>query len=110
MTNETMAPQGTLEGNKQAFVKDMKSVVADADAVLSNIAQSAVDEFSLARGKLDANLAQAKSRLIDAGAAVSDRARFAADSTDLYVRDNPWKMLGFAAAAGVVIGAILSRR
>jgi ElaB/YqjD/DUF883 family membrane-anchored ribosome-binding protein len=47
---------------------------------------------------------------VDASMAVSDRARYAADATDVYVRDNPWKMLGVAAAAGVVIGGILLRR
>lgn len=110
MTNGITTSFGTVEGNKQALVRDLKSAVGDADRLLSNAAASTADEIALARTKLEARLAQAKTLLVDASVAVSDRARLAADATHAYVRDNPWKMLGVAAAAGIVIGAILRSR
>lgn len=110
MTNGIFSPQGKFDGSKEAIVKDLKNVVADADAMISNVAQTTADEFAQARSRLEASLSHAKSRFVEAGTAVSGRARFAADQTDIFVRENPWKMLGIAAAAGLVIGAILSRR
>jgi len=110
MSNGIFSSQSSFDDNKQAIVKDLKNVVADADAMISNVAQTTADEFAQARTRLEASLTNAKSRIVEAGTAVSDRARFAADQTDVFVRENPWKMLGIAAAAGVIIGAILSRR
>lgn len=101
---------GTIESSKQALVNDLKRVVGDADILLNNVAVTTVDEFSAARGKIEASLSQAKTRLIDAGMAVGERARGTVDATDVFVHENPWKVLGIAAVAGVVIGAILSRR
>lgn len=110
MTSEMMTSHGTVESSKQALVKDLRSVVGDADALLSNVANSTIDEFALARTRLEERLSQAKTRLFDASLAVSGKARCAADATDVFVHENPWKVLGVAAAAGMIIGAILSRR
>lgn len=110
MTTMAITDHGTFEGNKQALVKDLKSVVSDADALINNMAAASSEEFAKARTKLEARLAQAKTLLVDAGAAVSERARNTVNATDGYVRENPWKVLGVAAAACVVIGALLSRR
>jgi len=110
MTTGILTNHGTFEGSKQALVKDLKNVVSDADDLINNVATATADEFAAARTKLEARLTQAKTRLMDASMAVSDKARCTVDATDKYVSDNPWKMLGVAAAAGVVIGAILSRR
>ena len=110
MTNGITTTFGAAEGNKQALVRDLKSAVGDADRLLSNAVALTADEITLARTKLEARLAQVKTLLVETGMAVSDRARHTADATDAYVRDNPWKMLAVAAAAGIVIGAILRSR
>ena len=110
MTTETISNQGAVEGSKQALVRDLKNVVGDANALINNVATATTDELVMARTKLEARLAQAKTRLRDASSALTDKARGSVDATDEYVRNNPWKVLGVAAAAGVVIGAMLSRR
>ena len=110
MINGTLSNDETVEGSKQAVVTDLKNAVGDAGNLVNSAAAATADEFARARTKLDDRLDQAKSRLIDAGQTVSDKARYTADATDQFVRDNPWKVLGVAAAAGLVIGAMLSRR
>lgn len=50
------------------------------------------------------------SRLSDAGAVVSDRARYAMGATDAYVRENPWKVLGVGLALGAILAAVLLTR
>lgn len=110
MNNGMIPSHGSVDGSKQALVRDLKNAVGDADRLLTNVVASSADEIALARRKLESRLTHAKTVLVDASMAVSDRARYAADATDAYVRDNPWKMLGVAAAAGIVIGGILLRR
>ncbi|HJV93829.1 MAG TPA: DUF883 domain-containing protein [Azonexus sp.] len=110
MINATFTNDGTVEGSKQALVMDLKNAIGDAGNLVNNAAAATADEFAQARSKLEARLGQAKTRLLDASLAVSDKAKCTADATDRFVRDNPWKVLGVAAAAGLVIGAILSRR
>ena len=110
MINGTFTNDGTVEGSKQALVKDLKNAVGDAGALVNNVAAATADEFTQARTKLEALLCQAKTRMLDARLAVSEKAKCTADATDHFVRENPWKVLGVAAAAGVVIGVILSRR
>lgn len=50
------------------------------------------------------------SRLADASAKVSDRARYAIGATDDYVRENPWKVLGVGLALGALLAAMLLNR
>ncbi len=110
MKNGMIHSHGSVDDSKQALVTDLKNAVGDADRLLNNVLASSADEIALARKKLESRLTDARTVLVDASTAVSDRARYAADATDAYVRDNPWKMLGVAAVAGIVIGGIFLRR
>jgi ElaB/YqjD/DUF883 family membrane-anchored ribosome-binding protein len=106
MTTELTA----IEGTKDKLVRDLRVVVADSDDLLKELANSSVDQFAAARTKVEARLGEARSRLDDARIALTGTAKDAADTTHEYIRENPWKVLGVAAAAGLVIGFVLSRR
>lgn len=104
------ASHGTVERKKEKLVMDLKGVVADADDLLKEVARSTGEEFVAARAKIEGRLDEAKSRLDDARTAVAGKARYAADAAHEYVRDNPSKILGVAAVAGLIIGFLLSSR
>jgi ElaB/YqjD/DUF883 family membrane-anchored ribosome-binding protein len=55
-------------------------------------------------------LQDAKTTFAQAQTTVTDTARQAAQYTDDYVRMNPWKSLGIAAIAGLLVGVLLARR
>ena len=42
--------------------------------------------------------------------AFMEKTREAAQTTDTYVHENPWKVIGIAAALGLVVGLLLSPR
>jgi ElaB/YqjD/DUF883 family membrane-anchored ribosome-binding protein len=42
--------------------------------------------------------------------AVVSRTREAAETTDEYVRENPWKVIGIAAGLGFVLGLLMAPR
>jgi ElaB/YqjD/DUF883 family membrane-anchored ribosome-binding protein len=109
MNNGTIPPLGSIESAKQNLVKDLATVAADGGAILNSVVRTSAEEMALARTRLEASLGQAKSRLLDTGTAVSEKAVHAAEVTASYIRQNPWKTLGIAAATGVIVGALLKR-
>lgn len=109
MNNGITAPSGSIESAKQTLVKDIAIVAADGGAMLDSVVRTSAEEMAQARSRLEASLCQAKSRLLDTGSALSEEAAHAAAVTASYVRQNPWKTLGIAAAAGVIVGVLLKR-
>ena len=96
--------------SKQKLVADLKVVVADAEELLRATASQAGEKVSAARERIQASLATAKVKLTDAERALLDKTKETAKVADEYVRENPWQAVGIAAAAGLVLGVLISRR
>lgn len=89
---------------------DLKSLVADSDDLLQELVKCSNEEFSAARARIERRLRETSARLDHARAAIARKAGRAADSTIEYVQENPWKVVGVAALAGLITAFILSRR
>ena len=100
----------TTEVSKDKLVADLKVVVADAEELLRATASQAGEKVAAARERIQASLAAAKIKLADTERAVVEQTRKAAKATDEYVHENPWKAVGIAAVAGLVLGVLISRR
>ena len=98
-----------VEVSKEKLMQDLRMVVADAEELLRATAGQAGEKVSAARERIQENLAAAKVRLAAAQEAVADKARQAANATDEYVHDNPWKAVGIGAGVGLIIGMLISR-
>jgi ElaB/YqjD/DUF883 family membrane-anchored ribosome-binding protein len=48
--------------------------------------------------------------LSDGAAQVKGQARQVSRTTDTYVRDNPWQVVGIAAVVGIALGILMTRR
>lgn len=96
--------------NNEKLVQDIKSVVADAEAILRATAGQTGEEVAELRATMTARLADAKARLIAVEEAVVEKARLAAKATDEYVHDNPWQSVIIAGGVGFLIGYLASRR
>jgi len=96
--------------SKQKLVADLKVVVADAEELLRATASQAGEKVSAARERIQASLATAKVKLTEAERALLEKSKLAARATDDYVHENPWQAVGIAAAAGLVLGVLISRR
>jgi ElaB/YqjD/DUF883 family membrane-anchored ribosome-binding protein len=82
----------TLKASKDRLVEDANEVVRDIGS------------------RVESNLNSARASLTKAQEAVGAQARYAADYTDQYVHENPWKSIGFAAVVGLLIGVLMSGR
>ena len=97
------------EVGTEKLMQDFRMVVADAEELLRATAGQAGEKASAARERIQENLATAKARLAAAEDAVVAKTRQAANATDEYVHENPWKAVGIAAGAGLIIGMLISR-
>ena len=96
--------------SRDKLVQDMKVVIADAEDLLRATANQAGEKIAVARERIQDSLHQAKVKLAEAEALVTERAKQAARYTDEYVHENPWRAIGVAAGIGLLLGLLISRR
>ncbi len=94
----------------EKLMSDLRLVVHDAEELLKATAGQAGEKVAAVRAQAEASLRAAKERLATMGNGVLSQARYAADTTDRYVRANPWQSVGIGAAIGLLIGFLASRR
>ena len=96
--------------SREKLASDLRIVVADAEELLRATAGQMGEKAVIARERIQESLRAAKDKLSRAEEAVVDKTKAAARATDDYVHDHPWGAVGIAAAVGLVIGMLISRR
>lgn len=81
-------------------VDDLTKAIKDIDA----------PEIARVRAKVKMAMAAAKSAIYDGAAQVRGQAKQVSKTTDTYVRDNPWQVVGIAAVVGIALGIMMTRR
>ena len=94
----------------QSVGRDVQNVVNEAQELLKTVHDEGASKLNEVKTKVHAQYDVARAKLGDLQSTVADGAKAAADTTDEYVRTNPWTAVGIAAAAGAVIGFLASRR
>ena len=92
------------------LMEDLRMVVTDAEELLRATAGHAGEKVAAARERAGQSIDAAKARISQAGYAAADQTRIAAKATDDYVHENPWTAVGVAAAVGIVLGVLMSRK
>jgi ElaB/YqjD/DUF883 family membrane-anchored ribosome-binding protein len=103
-------PNEQTVASQEKLVSDMKAVITDAEEILHATADQAGEKVASLRGRIQERLQAARVRLADAEAVLVAKTRVAAQATDAYVHENPWKSVGIAAGVGFLVGFILGRR
>lgn len=109
-TQAVRSAANQLNGQKEKLVEDIRTVVTDAENLLKQAKSTGAEGYAAVRAQLEDKLADTVVRLQEVQEELRFRARYAARATDAYVHENPWKSMGVVAAAGVVVGLLLSRR
>jgi ElaB/YqjD/DUF883 family membrane-anchored ribosome-binding protein len=95
---------------KEKLVSDLKTVIADAQELLSLAADQVSESSAEVRGRIQTGLHLSRAKLAHLQEVAVTKAKSAGHATDEYVHENPWKSIGFAAGAGLIIGMLLRRR
>ena len=95
---------------RERLVDDFVSVLSEAEELLKKAGSETGERARDLRAQVEGKLLAAKLRLQELEGEALDRAKEAAKYTDEYVHDNPWRMIGIAAAVGFVAGLMINRR
>ena len=96
--------------SRDKLASDLRIVIADAEELLRATAGQVGEKAVVARERIQESLRLAKDKLARAEEVMVDRTKAAARATDDYVHDHPWGAVGIAAAVGLVMGMLISRR
>jgi ElaB/YqjD/DUF883 family membrane-anchored ribosome-binding protein len=94
----------------EQLTRDFRTFVADCETLLKNATTLSGAGATVARAQLSDKMATAKIKLDEMRTTASDRAARTRATTEDYVRREPMKALGYAVAAGVILGLLMSRR
>ena len=94
----------------EKLLRDLQTVVEDAEALLQATAAQTGDRIDTIRTRARESLKQARTRLVEAEGEAMEQVREVVTSTDEYVHKNPWQAAGVAAGVGLLLGLLISRR
>ena len=94
--------------NSESTVIELNRIVAQAEELLKTLGEEGGAAAEAVRQRVLRTVNQAKVRLADAGNRVRGAATDAAQYTDSYVKSNPWKSIGYGAAAGAAVALLLT--
>jgi ElaB/YqjD/DUF883 family membrane-anchored ribosome-binding protein len=99
-----------IDVSREKLASDLRVVISDAEELVRATAGQMGEKAVVARERIQESLRAAKEKLSRAEEAVVDKTKAAARATDDYVHDHPWGAVGIAAAVGLVVGMLISRR
>lgn len=103
-------PIPTSVSMQEQLVSDIKSVISEAEDMLSATADQAGEKIASLRVRIQARLKDAKARLVEAEDVLVAKTKAAARATDDYVHESPWTAVGIAAGVGLLLGLLIGRR
>lgn len=95
---------------RERVMRDLRTLAADAEALLKATASDAGDKAQEVRAKLTATLEKAKTTCEDMQAQGIAAAKAAASKADDTIRAHPYESIGIAFGVGVLLGALLRRK
>jgi ElaB protein len=101
---------GSTMGTSNPIARDIQNVVSDAQELLKTVQTEGEGKLGDVKAKVQQQLESARQMLGQLQTTVQDGAKVAVDTTDAYVRGNPWRAVGVSAALGALIGFLAARR
>lgn len=99
-----------LNGNVNAVQTDVKTLVRDAQTLLTAAAALTGEKAEEMRGRGMALLDTALGKASQYQGQAIVKGKELAHTADVYVKDNPWRTIAAAAGVGLVVGVLLGRK
>lgn len=96
-----------LERSRKRLAADFHAMIGDVNDLLTAVKTGSGAKAAGVRSDVDVALYRARRRVADLRAVGKARARRAAADADLYAHRHPWRLMGYAAATGVAVGALI---
>ena len=90
--------------------RDVRNQLSEAEFMLGQVGRASGEKASDLLSQVEGRLRSAADAVQGLQQDAIDRARAAGRVADDFVTDNPWRMVGVAAALGLVVGVLFGRR
>jgi ElaB/YqjD/DUF883 family membrane-anchored ribosome-binding protein len=94
----------------EQLMDNLHAVIRDAESLLRATAAQGGEKIQEVRARAEESVRQAKERLAGVQQEAMEKAEALANDANEFVRGNPWQAVGIAAAIGLVLGLLISRR
>ena len=105
-----MARKTPTSSNSDQLLDEFQALVRDTESLLQHSASLAGEQAEELREQIRGSLGRAHNTLHSAEHALQQRGKAAIEATEGYVQTHPWQTLGIAAAIGMLLGMLISRR
>jgi len=95
---------------REKLLADVRIVLADSEQLLKAAIGQSGEKLAALQPRIEENLRKAKARLAEFERVAAEQARAAAEATDAYAHQHPWKVAGIATLLGVAVGLLIGRR
>lgn len=99
--------QSNAESYKDRMMSELKTLISDAQGLLSQAAESSSEGYATVRSQFDRQLGRTRDQLDKATKAVNRSAQRSTAAARGYVKENPLQSVGVATAAGVLAGLLI---
>lgn len=99
-----------LTSNIKTVRNDMKTLVKDAQELFREASLVTGEKAEELRAKGLALLDTAMEKAQEIQTVAVEKGKVAAQSTDEFVHEHPWKAVGIAAGIGLLVGLLISRK
>jgi ElaB/YqjD/DUF883 family membrane-anchored ribosome-binding protein len=110
MTNKGEITMRSSTTQDNPIARDIQNVVSDAQDLLKTVQSEAPERMNDMRAKVQTQLDAARKTLGELQQTVQAQASQYMDTTDAYVRANPWQAVGVSAAVGALVGFLIARK
>jgi ElaB/YqjD/DUF883 family membrane-anchored ribosome-binding protein len=94
---------------RERLMEDLKNIIGEAETWLGNTKVQVAEDSADIRARFEDTLRTAKTDLLKLEDSFLARSRLAAQATDDFVRDNPWKGVLLGATIGLLAGVLIVR-
>jgi ElaB/YqjD/DUF883 family membrane-anchored ribosome-binding protein len=95
---------------REKFVADLRTVLVDTEQLLRSAIGQSAEKVAALQPRIEENLRNARARLEEFEQIASARTRAAAQATDDFAHEHPWKVAGISALVGMAVGLLIGRR
>ena len=107
-THEESVMKTGVNGVKRG--SEVRNLVADVEELLGRMTNISDADIAKLHQRVSESVQSARDSLQTGAGYVRERVQSAATAADDYAHESPWPLIGAAAAGGLVIGLLISRR
>jgi ElaB/YqjD/DUF883 family membrane-anchored ribosome-binding protein len=103
-------PESYSAAARERVLKDLRTLATDAEALIRVTAHDVSEKAKEARDRLSVTIGKARASYEALQAQGLDSAKAAARQADDAIRKHPYESVGIAFGAGLLLGALMSRK